>query len=114
MNGHEQIGMEDWQSEVVDDYIDNNQLVQSLHDDGLALQIGDKILLIELNSDAGWDYYLVNNNVEELYEGGIYGDANTTIDEAIREIMGNNMIPMNRSITKLHNFNELWDRALDV
>ena len=38
MDGNEQIGMEDWQSEVVNNYIYNCQLMQSLHDnDGLAL-----------------------------------------------------------------------------
>ena len=48
MDGHEQISMEDWQSELVDDYINNCHLMQSLHDDdGLTLQICDKILLIE-------------------------------------------------------------------
>ena len=52
--------------------------------------------------------------MEELYDDGIYCDANTTIDEAIREIMKNNLIQMNRTITELHNFKELWNRALNL
>ena len=45
-------------------------------------------------------------------EGGVYGDENTPMDEAIRGILETYQIPMNQSMTLLSNFRDLWDRAL--
>ena len=117
MNGHEQTSTEVWQSEVIYDYIGNYEFLRSLSDrDEVAIQVHDyihqdRVLLIQRFSDGGWNYYLVNTNGQILDEGGVYGDENTPLDEAIRELLKEYEIPMNVLITMLPNFRELWDRV---
>ena len=113
MNGHEQTSIEDWQFGIIDGYIGTCDYLRSLPDnDELAIKVKDIILLISRYSDGGWDYYLLDNSGNLIDEGGVYGDENTPMDEAIRGILETYQIPMNQSMTLLSNFRDLWDRAL--
>ena len=100
LDGHEQTSTEDWQSEIIGNYIGICEFLRSLSDhDEVAIQIRnyvhqDMVLLIQRFSDGGWDYYLVNTDGKTLDEGGVYGDENTPLDEAIRELLKEYEIPM--------------------
>ena len=113
MDGYEQYSPEGWQREVIDDYIGACEFLRSLSDrDELAIRIEDKILLIQSYSEGGWDAYLVNERGELLEDGGILGDEKTPIEEVIRELLQEYQMPMDRPITLLPNFRELWERAM--
>ncbi len=107
MDGNNQIETEEWQVEIIDDFIVKNQTLHSMRTPengiGYAIGINDKVLIIfacedmsinnEKNTEWCWDYHLLNDNGTVIDEGGILGDEETTLGEAIEEVLKEYNLP---------------------
>ncbi len=97
MNGHEQTGIEYWQSEVIEAYLGKCEILQSMKTPGdavnTAIQVGDKILLIRDHTE-GWDYCLLDKSKHMIDEGGVIDDFDLPLGKAIRELFNVYNLPI--------------------
>lgn len=87
MDGHEQIGYEDWQSEVVEKYLAQCEILQSSKIPAdmakAAIKVQNRVLLIQ-DFTEGWDYYLLDDNGHIVDEGGVIDVLDAPLGETIK------------------------------
>ncbi len=107
MDGNLQYSIEDWQHEIIDDYIVKSQTddsivksqtlyskVTPLIGTEYAIGIQDKVLLIfdcdgscEAYEGCSWDYCLLDVDGNEIDAGGQYDDEEKPLGELIEELL---------------------------
>ena len=101
MEGNRQTVIEDWQCDVIDDYIAKSLTLKSKATVGdnvyFAIGIQDKVLLItdrnNDDDDYGWDYRLLYIDGNEIDAGGVYESYDKSLGEMIEEILKEYYLP---------------------
>ena len=101
MEGNRQTVIEDWQYDVINDYIAKSLTLKSKATVGdnvyFAIGIQDKVLLItdrnNDDDDYGWDYRLLDIDGNEIDAGGVYESYDKSLGEMIEELLEEYNLP---------------------